>query len=160
LNTVIPLPWQRLVPEWCDCNYQNSWTVKEYCSLFIDTGHSLWRITIMPLIKVYNIDSNPYGLKGHSIFKSVCDTEASWRETFGHPIQTASAENRFFLQDLRWRSIVPTGAKSAEVCPGLAHRTVRCATGQCLVHQGLQLWTAHLREFWRLVRYNSPDCPV
>jgi hypothetical protein len=28
---------------------------------------------------------------------------------------------------------------SAEVCPGLVHRTVRCATGQCLVHQGLQL---------------------
>jgi hypothetical protein len=25
----------------------------------------------MPLIKVYNNDSNPYGLKGHSIFKSV-----------------------------------------------------------------------------------------
>ena len=29
------------------------------------------RITIMPLIKVYNNDSDPYGLKGHSIFKSV-----------------------------------------------------------------------------------------
>jgi hypothetical protein len=25
----------------------------------------------MPLIKVYNNDSDPYGLKGHSIFKSV-----------------------------------------------------------------------------------------
>jgi hypothetical protein len=50
--------------------------------------------------------------------------------------------------------------KSAEVCPGLAHRTVRCATGQCPVHQGLQLRTAHRREFWRLLRYNSPDCPV
>jgi hypothetical protein len=24
--------------------------------------------------------------------------------------------------------------KSAEVCPGLAHQTVRCATGQCPVH--------------------------
>jgi hypothetical protein len=47
--------------------------------------------------------------------------------------------------------------KSAEVCPGLAHRTVRCATGQCPVHQGLQLRTAHLREFWRPLRYNSPD---
>jgi hypothetical protein len=52
------------------------------------------------------------------------------------------------------------GAKSPEVCPNLVHRTVRCATGQCSVHQGLQLWTAHLREFWRPVRYNSPDCPV
>jgi hypothetical protein len=26
----------------------------------------------MPLIKVYNIDSDLYGLKGHSIFRSVC----------------------------------------------------------------------------------------
>jgi hypothetical protein len=60
------------------------------------------------------------------------------------------------------------GVKSAEVCPGLAHRTVRCATGQCPVHQGLQLRTAHLREFWEALRYNSPDsvrwrtgqCPV
>jgi hypothetical protein len=50
--------------------------------------------------------------------------------------------------------------KSAEVCPGLAHWTVRCATGQCLVHQEFQLRTAHLREFWRPLRYNSPDCPV
>jgi hypothetical protein len=50
--------------------------------------------------------------------------------------------------------------KSAEVCPGLAHRTVRCATGQCPVHQGLQLRTAHLRKFWESLRYNSLDCPV
>jgi hypothetical protein len=71
LNTLIPLPWQRIVFEWCGCNYRNAWTVKEYCSLFIGTGHSLWGITIMPLIKVYNIDSDLYGLKGHSIFKSV-----------------------------------------------------------------------------------------
>jgi hypothetical protein len=49
---------------------------------------------------------------------------------------------------------------SAEVCPGLAHQTVRCATGQCPVHQGLQLRTTHLREFWRPLRYNSPDCTV
>jgi hypothetical protein len=44
--------------------------------------------------------------------------------------------------------------------PGLAHRTVRCATGQCPVHQGTQLWTCHLREFWEPLRYNSPDCLV
>jgi hypothetical protein len=25
----------------------------------------------MPLIKIYNVDSDPYELKGHSIFKSV-----------------------------------------------------------------------------------------
>jgi hypothetical protein len=50
--------------------------------------------------------------------------------------------------------------KTAEVCLGLAHRTVRCTTGQCPVHQGLQLRTAHLREFWEPLCYNSPDCPV
>jgi hypothetical protein len=27
----------------------------------------------------------------------------------------------------------------------------------CPVHQGTQLWTAHLREFWEPLRYNSPD---
>jgi hypothetical protein len=46
------------------------------------------------------------------------------------------------------------------VCPGLAHRSVRCATGQCPVHQGTRLQTCHLREFWEPLRYNSPDCPV
>jgi hypothetical protein len=86
---------------------KNTWTVKEYCSLFIGTGHSLWGITIMPLIKVYNNDSNTYGLKGHSTFKSVCNPKASWRATFGHHMRTASAE-AFFLQDLRRRSMVPT----------------------------------------------------
>jgi hypothetical protein len=50
--------------------------------------------------------------------------------------------------------------KTTEVCPGLAHRTVWCATGECPVHQGTQLQTAHLREFWEPLRYNSPDCPV
>jgi hypothetical protein len=51
-------------------------------------------------------------------------------------------------------------ASSTEVCPGLAHRTVRCATGQCPVHQGTRLRTCHLREFWEPLCYNSPDCPV
>jgi hypothetical protein len=46
------------------------------------------------------------------------------------------------------------------VCPGLAHRTVRCTTGQCPVHQGTQRPTLHLREFSEELRYNSPDCPV
>jgi hypothetical protein len=46
------------------------------------------------------------------------------------------------------------------VCPGLAHRTVRCTTGQCPVHQGTRRPTLHLREFFRGLRYNSPDCPV
>jgi hypothetical protein len=44
------------------------------------------------------------------------------------------------------------------VCPGLAHRTIRCATGQCPVHQGTRLRTCHLREFWEPLRYNSPNC--
>jgi hypothetical protein len=46
------------------------------------------------------------------------------------------------------------------VCPGLAHQTVRCATGQCPVQQGTSRRTAHLRENPEALRYNSPDCPV
>jgi hypothetical protein len=42
----------------------------------------------------------------------------------------------------------------------MAHRTVRCATGQCPVHQGTSSQTLHLREFLEALRYNSPDCPV
>ena len=68
---------------------------------------------MMPLIKVYNIDSDLYGLKGHSIFKSVYTIEASWKGTFGHLMQTASAESRFSLEDLRRRSIDPTVAPFA-----------------------------------------------
>jgi hypothetical protein len=73
----------------------------------------------MPLIKVYNIDSDPYGLKGHSIFNSVRSL------IFGHAAipklhewylrqygQAASAEAVFFPQDLRQRSMVPTGTQS------------------------------------------------
>jgi hypothetical protein len=69
-----------IIPEWCVSNYRNAWTVKEYCSLFIGTGHSSWGITIIPLIKVYNNDSDLYGLKGHSIFKSV------WPFVFGYAV--------------------------------------------------------------------------
>jgi hypothetical protein len=43
---------------------------------------------------------------------------------------------------------------------GLAHRTVRCTTGQCPVHQGTSARTLHLQENQRALRYNSPDCPV
>jgi hypothetical protein len=46
------------------------------------------------------------------------------------------------------------------VCPRLAHRTGRCATGQCLVHQETSRWSLHLRENPEALRYNSPDCPV
>jgi hypothetical protein len=45
------------------------------------------------------------------------------------------------------------GAKETEGCPGLAHRTVRCAR----VDQ-LQLATFGFLE--KPLRYNSPDCPV
>jgi hypothetical protein len=38
--------------------------------------------------------------------------------------------------------------------------SLRCTTGQCPAHQGTQLQTCHLREFWKPLRYNSPDCPV
>jgi hypothetical protein len=37
------------------------------------------------------------------------------------------------------------------VFPGLAHRTVRCATGQCLVHQG----ESHLHSFGFLRRSSA-----
>jgi hypothetical protein len=46
------------------------------------------------------------------------------------------------------------------VCPGLAHRTVRCATRQCPVHQGTPSQTRHLQENPEALRYNSSDCPV
>jgi hypothetical protein len=46
------------------------------------------------------------------------------------------------------------------VFPGLAHRTVRCATGQCPVHQGESTQIPQLRVSQAQLRYNSPDCPV
>jgi hypothetical protein len=39
------------------------------------------------------------------------------------------------------------------VCPGLAHRTVRCT-------RTIHLRTLHLRVSEASLRYNSPDCPV
>jgi hypothetical protein len=50
--------------------------------------------------------------------------------------------------------------KETEGCLGLAHRTVRCATRQCPVHQGESARTLHLRVSQAQHRYNSPDCPV
>jgi hypothetical protein len=56
--------------------------------------------------------------------------------------------------------------EGTEGSPGLAHRTVRCATGQCLVHQGASSRTLHLRVSQAQLRYNSsdsvrctPECP-
>jgi hypothetical protein len=96
----------------------------------------------MPLIKVYNIDSDLYGLKGHSIFKSVCNVEASWRGTFGHLIQTASVESRFFLKDLRRRSIDPTEG----VCiyrydaAGERNKSFAVLSSSCEEARAPQLW--------------------
>jgi hypothetical protein len=44
-----------------------------------------------------------------------------------------------------------------EGSPGRVHWTVRCATGQCPVHQETPSQTSHLREFSEALRYNSPD---
>jgi hypothetical protein len=46
------------------------------------------------------------------------------------------------------------------VCPGLVHRTVRCATGQCPVHQGESTPTRQLRVSQAQLHYNSSDCLV
>jgi hypothetical protein len=46
------------------------------------------------------------------------------------------------------------------MCPGLVHRTVRCAIGQCPMHQGESTPTPLLWVFKAQLRYNSPDCPV
>jgi hypothetical protein len=65
----------------------------------------------MPLIKVYNIDSDPYGLKGHSIFKSVRSFIFGYaiipklHEWYlRHYVRAASGNP----QDLRRWSMVPT----------------------------------------------------
>jgi hypothetical protein len=50
--------------------------------------------------------------------------------------------------------------KEIEVLPGLAHRTVRCGTGQCPVHQGGLPSNSSPSVFSGADHYNSPDCPV
>jgi hypothetical protein len=50
--------------------------------------------------------------------------------------------------------------KETEENPGLVHRTVRCATGQCPVPRVVRLQTCHLRVSEAPLRHNSPDCPV
>jgi hypothetical protein len=42
------------------------------------------------------------------------------------------------------------GAKETEGCHGLAHRTVRCATGQCPVHQGGSTSNSPPLDFWKI----------
>jgi hypothetical protein len=46
------------------------------------------------------------------------------------------------------------------VCPGLVHRTVQCATGQCSVLQDRTTPNSPPSVFVGVLRYNSPDCPV
>jgi hypothetical protein len=46
------------------------------------------------------------------------------------------------------------------VCQRTAHRTVRCATAQCPVHQDRKTQTSHSRVSPGDLRYNSSDCPV
>jgi hypothetical protein len=41
------------------------------------------------------------------------------------------------------------GAKETEENPGLAHRIVRCATEQCLVHPGPYMLNSSPSGFWR-----------
>jgi hypothetical protein len=45
------------------------------------------------------------------------------------------------------------GAKETEMCPGLAHWTVRCT-------RAVHIRTLHLWVSSAPLRYNSPDCPV
>jgi hypothetical protein len=51
-------------------------------------------------------------------------------------------------------------AGTAKTQLGLAHRTVRWCTGQCLVRQAGLRRTGHSRETLAAYDYNSPDCPV
>jgi hypothetical protein len=46
------------------------------------------------------------------------------------------------------------------VCPGLAHRPVRCATGQCRCTRDRTLRTLQLRISQAQLRYNSSYCSV
>jgi hypothetical protein len=45
-----------------------------------------------------------------------------------------------------------------EVCPGLAHRTVRCTTGQCPVLQGRALWNSPASGICSAIIHRT--CPV
>jgi hypothetical protein len=76
--------------------------------LFIGAGRSLWEITIMPLIRDYNSDSNIYGLKGHSTFMSVCKFRSFTKRNLRSSHADSFSRSCFFLPDLRRRSIVPT----------------------------------------------------
>jgi hypothetical protein len=65
----------------------------------------------MPLIRVYNNDSNIYGLKGHSTFMSVCKFRSFMKRNLRSSHADSFSRSCFFLPDLRRRSIVPTPTK-------------------------------------------------
>jgi hypothetical protein len=67
----------------------------------------------MPLIKVYNIDSDPYGLKGHSIFKSV------WPFVFGYAVVPKLRERclRHHVQQLQPKLFLFTGPSAMKHGP-------------------------------------------
>jgi hypothetical protein len=89
--------------------------------LFVGTGHSLGKITFMPLITNYNHSTNYQGLHGLFLFKSVSSfvlgmpsCRSSFNCSFGiylHVISAciSSCRRCFCLEDLRRRRRPPTG---------------------------------------------------
>ena len=65
---------------------------------------------------------------------------------------SANKKTKFWIQQ---RSKGATGGT-----PGLAHRTVRCATGHVRCTRGLKLKLPTFGNSQRRLGYNSPDCPV
>jgi hypothetical protein len=82
----------------------------------------------MPLIKVYNNDSDPYGLKGHSIFKSVRPFIFGYavvpklrKRCLRHHVQAASVEAVSFRRtfgDEAWSQQLPSHESAVEVFHG------------------------------------------
>jgi hypothetical protein len=79
----------------------------------------------MPLIKVYNNDSDPYGLKGHSIFKSVRPFSFGYavvpklcKRCLRHHVQAASAKAVSFRRtfgDEAWSQHTPKRKRMVHV---------------------------------------------
>jgi hypothetical protein len=99
---------KRLIPEQCNCYYRNAWTVKEYYSLFIDMGHSLWGITIMPLHKRLQQRLKHLWTKRSFYFYVGLYFRSFMKGNLRSSHVDSFSRSCFFLQDLRRRSIVPT----------------------------------------------------
>jgi hypothetical protein len=92
--------------------------------LFIRTGHSLDKITFMPLITNHNYNTNCHGLCSLFLFKSVSPFISSvsscqrfFNCSFGILLHVTlacllSCRRCFCLEDLRWRRRPPTLAPS------------------------------------------------